>query len=103
VITDSREISKLGNVVATPVGLRSLREGDSLEQALQKVKDAEDDPHKRLLSRLRAGRNSLIAANEDIADFAQDIEVGPLVDEIMEAAAALQAAIGEADASTTAG
>ena len=103
VITDSREISKLGNVVATPHGLRALRDGDSLEQALQKVKDAQTDPRKRLMSRLRAGRNSLIAANEDIGDFAQDVEVGPLVDEVMEAAAALQAAIDEADAAATAG
>lgn len=103
VITDSREISKLGNVVATGPGLKSLRDGDSLDHALQKVKDAQDDPRKRLLSRLKAGKNALIAASEDISDFAQDVEVGPLVDEILEAVAALEAAIDESDAAADAG
>lgn len=101
VITDSREISQLGNVVATGVGLAALRGGDSLELALQKVRDSQDDPRKRLLSRLKTGRNALIAAAEDISDFRQDTDVGPLVDEILEAAAALESALDESDALTS--
>ena len=91
VISDSREISKLGNVVATEVGLKSLRDGESLEHSLQKVKDAGTDPRKRLINRLRAGKNSLLGAAEDIADFADDDEVKVLIDEAREAIDALLA------------
>ena len=98
VITDSREISKLGNVVATDIGLKSLRDGDSLEHALQRVKDEQSDPRKRLVNRLRAGRNSLVSASEDISDFAGDPEVQDLVDEVREAVVALEAPIDAIEA-----
>lgn len=91
VISDSREISKLGNVISTEVGLKSLRDGESLEHSLQKVKDAGTDPHKRLINRLRTGRNSLLAAAEDIAEFADDEDVQELIDEAREAIDALLA------------
>lgn len=93
VIGESREISKLGNVVASPVGLAALRHGDSLEMAVQKAKDAEANPRQRLLQRLRAGKNSLIHAVDDLADFVDDPEVVDAVDEARAAADALIAAI----------
>jgi hypothetical protein len=95
VIRDSREITKLGNVVASDIGLRALRQGESLEQAVQRIKDAEDDPEDRLVKRLRAGRNSLLAALDDIADYTESPEVRSLVDDARAAVEGLQAAIGD--------
>jgi hypothetical protein len=89
VINDSREISKLGNVVASPRGLDAVRSGKTLEESLQVVKDAETNPRARLLQRLRAGRNSLTAALEDVADFHEDDDVREAVDEARAAADAL--------------
>jgi hypothetical protein len=91
-IGDSREISKLGNVVASETGLASLRAGDTLEVALQRVKEAGVDPRQRLVNRLRTGRNSLHGAVEDIADFGDDAEVRELVEEARAAAEALATA-----------
>jgi len=93
VIGESRDISKLGNVVASKTGLSALREGVSLEAAVQKVKDAEANPRQRLFSRLRAGRNSLSSALDDIDDFIDDPEVMDAVDEARAAADALLAAL----------
>lgn len=93
VIGDSREISRLGNVVASPTGLASLRGGDSLEASLQKVKDEETNPRQRLLTRLRTGRKSLVAALDDLSDFIDDDEVADAVDEARAAADALLAAL----------
>ena len=92
----SREISKLGNVVASPTGLNALRSGLSLEAAIQQVKDAEANPRQRLLSRLKAGRNSLTAALDDVSDFADDAEVALAVDEARAAADALLSALDDA-------
>jgi hypothetical protein len=93
VIGESREISKLGNVVASPIGLVELRAGKTLDHALQRAKDAADNPRQRLVSRLRSGRNTLTAALEDLADFADDEEVVGLVDEARAAIDDLQAAL----------
>ena len=93
VIGESREISKLGNVVASEAGLGALRSGASLEAAVQKVKDAELNPRQRLLTRLKAGRNSLTSALDDLSDFADDPDVIEAVDEARASADALLAAL----------
>jgi len=93
VIADSREISKLGNVVDTEVGLKALRAGESLDSAIQKVKDSGTDPHKRLTNRLKVGKNSLLAAAEDIDDFIDDVAVLELIDEARDAIDALLTAV----------
>ena len=93
VIGESRDISKLGNVVASKVGLAALRSGETLESAIQKAKDADANPRARLLARLRTGRNSLSAALDDIGDFIDDEEVSDAVDEVRAAADALLAAL----------
>jgi hypothetical protein len=95
VIGDSREISKLGNVVANPIGLASLRVGDTLAAAIQKAKDADDNPRQRLVNRLRTGNNSLTGAMQDISDFSDDPEVVELVNKARAAADALLTAIGD--------
>lgn len=93
VIGESRDISKLGNVAASETGLRALREGSTLEAAIQKVKDADANPRQRLLLRLRSGKNALSAALDDIDDFQTDSEVADAVDEARAAADALLAAM----------
>lgn len=95
VISDSREISRLGNVIAHDMGLRALRSGESLEAAAQRVKDAEVDPRDRLLKRLRTGRNALLAAAEDIDGYPDDPEVLDAVAEARDAADALMAALDQ--------
>lgn len=94
VISDSREISRLGNVISTEVGLRAIREGQSLEAASQKIKDADADPRGRILSRLRTGKNSLLAAMEDIDELSTDPDVLDAVQEARDAVDALMAAVG---------
>ena len=95
-IADSREISKLGNVVASATGLSALRGGTTLDAAVQHVKDADVDPRQRVVNRLRAGRNALTAAMQDVADFAEDAEVVELIEEIRGAADGLLDAVGDA-------
>ena len=95
VISDSREISKLGNVVATETGLAALRGGSTLESAVQKVKEADVDPRLRLINRLRAGKNSLVAAMQDITDFNDDDEVTELVEDVRAAVDGLLDALGD--------
>jgi hypothetical protein len=93
VIGESRDISKLGNVVASNIGLSALREGATLEAAIQKAKDADANPRQRLMLRLRTGRNSLSSALDDIDEFVDDPEVADAVDEVRAAADALLAAL----------
>lgn len=94
-ISDSREISKLGNVVADGTGLTALRGGATLDSAVQKVKEADVHPRQRLVNRLRTGKNSLVAAMQDIADFPDDDEVAELVDDVRAAADGLLDALGD--------
>lgn len=85
VIKESREISKLGNVVSHPVGLKALRDGESLIQAVQRVEEASLDPRKRLLRRLSTAKNALLHASEDIADFTNDQDVLDALEAVQEA------------------
>ena len=82
VLTDSRDINKLGGAMNSPVGLASLRSGDTLAEALQKIDDAGLDTRERLIKRLRAARNSLQHAEIDIADHADDADVQVLLEEL---------------------
>lgn len=95
VIGESRDISKLGNVVAVPGGLAALRRGESLEVAIQTVRDSEEDPRGRLLKRLRTGRNALAGALEDLPDYTSDSEVQNAVDDAKAAVDALLAALDD--------
>lgn len=81
-ISDSRQISQLGNVVASEVGLEALREGKTLEEAKQRIQEKGLDPLKALTLKLNAAKNSLTAASSDVAEFAVDAEVQSLVDDI---------------------
>jgi hypothetical protein len=96
-IHDSRQISQLGNVVAHPIGLKALRDGDGLDQAKQKIAAAGLDPKERLILRLRTALNTLLAASDDISDFATDPQVTRLVDDVEAAVASLRSVIDEAE------
>jgi hypothetical protein len=81
-ISDSRQISQLGNVIASEVGLAALRQDKTLEEAKQSVAAAGLDPLTSLTKRLNAAKNSLASASNDIAEFAADIEVRGLVEDV---------------------
>jgi hypothetical protein len=81
-ISDSRQISQLGNVVASEVGLEALREGKTLEEAKQRIQEKGLDPLKALTLKLNAAKNSLNSASSDVAEFALDAEVQSLVEDV---------------------
>jgi hypothetical protein len=82
VITDSRQMSQLGNVVSSEVGLGALRGGHSLEEAKDRVSQAGMDPRERVQKRLGAAKNALLHASDDISDHASDPQVQALVADI---------------------
>jgi len=96
VISDSREISKLANVVASEVGLAALRQGRTLEEARQSVADAGLDPRTSLLRKLVAGKNSLTRATDEVLDFALDGEVRSLIEDIESIAMTMRSIIDDA-------
>jgi hypothetical protein len=94
-ITDSRQISQLGNVVGSEVGLKALREGHSLEQAKQKIQASGLAPRDRLISRLNTAKNALISSTDDMSDFVSDTQVRSIIDDIGSALESLQSTILE--------
>lgn len=81
-INDSRQMSQLGNVVASEVGLRALRNGATLEDAKQQQKEAGMDPLERLIRWLTTGKSSLLAASNEVATFAGDAQVQALLSDV---------------------
>lgn len=94
-ISDSRQTSLLGNVVASDVGLSALRQGASLEEARQKVSAAGMDPRDRLLQRLGAARNALLAASDDLSAYAADQQVGAVLSDVEALVESLRSTISE--------
>ena len=82
VINDTRQISKLGNVIASQIGLDALRSGQSLDAAYEKVRSAGMDPLDRLLNRLTAAKSALLSASDDLGDFAHDQSVIDLLEDL---------------------
>jgi len=95
VISDSREISTLGNVVENKNGLAALRQGKSLAEAKQSIQNVGLSPRERTLKRLEAAGNALQAAGEDIAGLESDVEVVAAFDIVSEAFESIRSAIGE--------
>lgn len=98
VISDSRQITSLANVVANPAGLQALRDGKSLDEAKQKIAAGGQSPQERLMNRLTAGKNALIAAGEDIAIFNGEVAIKTIVDEIESALETLRSVVDVTDA-----
>jgi hypothetical protein len=96
-ITDSRQISQLGNIVANEIGLKALREGSSLEEAKQKIAASGLPPRERLVQRLTTAKNALMAASDDLSDFASDPTIERLLDDAEAAMQALRSMINIAE------
>lgn len=97
VISDSRQITSLANVVANPAGLQALREGKSLEEAKQKIATGGMSPQDRLVNRLISGKNALVAACEDVNIFDGEVVITNLMDEIESAVQTLKSVVDGAD------
>jgi hypothetical protein len=97
IITDSRQITTLANVVANPEGLKALRAGKSLDEAKQKITVSGQTPLERLVNRLTAGKNALVAAADDISESYGEEVVKTLLTEIEDALGTLKT-VAEDDA-----
>lgn len=98
VVSDSRQITSLANVVANNDGLQALRDGKSLEEAKQRINTGGQTPQERLMNRLTAGKNALIAAGEDISIFNGEAAIRTTIDEIESALETLKSVVDDADA-----
>jgi len=97
-ISDSRQIPLLGNVIANEAGLTALRAGKTLEEAKQSVAAAGLDPITSITKRLGAAKNSLSSASDDIAEFATNGDVTDLVDDIASILESMRSTIEEVQA-----
>lgn len=92
VISDSRQMGQLGNVVSSPVGLSTLRQGKTLEEAKQKVSAAGLDPVDSLKRRLNTAKAALVSASSDIGEHFDEPEILTLINDIDSAVESLRAA-----------
>jgi hypothetical protein len=88
-ISDSREMTKLGKVVGSEIGLAALRNGATLALAEQTMDEDLPNAGRRLIKHLTASRNSLQSAAAFIEEGADQQEVIELIEEIRDALNAL--------------
>lgn len=69
-----------------------------MDEAKQKIVVGGQSPQERLINRLTAGKNALIAAGEDIAVFNGENAVKTLIDEIESALETLKSVVEDSDA-----
>lgn len=84
-ITDSREMTKLGKVVGSEIGLSALRKGASLVLAEQTMDEDIPNLGKRLIKNLTAARNSLQSAATVIEESEIQQDALDLIEEIRDA------------------
>ncbi len=84
VISDSRQIAKLGNVIANSDGLKAIRAGKSLDEANQAIQDAGVDPLKRLILQLKTANSALVASLEVIAEYSDEEDVQEIYEKLTE-------------------
>ena len=84
VISDSRQIAKLGNVISHPDGLKAIRAGKSLDEASQAIQDAGADPLKRLMLQLKTANSALMATLDVIEEFSDEDDVREMYETIVE-------------------
>ena len=90
IITDSRDLSRLGDVVASKEGLKALRKTRSLEEGLMASGGIRD----RLVKRLMEAQVALEKAEADIEAFAEDETVRETVARCREVLERLEASLG---------
>jgi hypothetical protein len=83
-VEESRKISSLGKVIASPVGLKALRDGATLDAAIAAIAEKGMEPQERIIKRLEAALNALKAASNDMDTCADEPEVARLLGEIAE-------------------
>jgi len=86
VIQESRDIGRLGKVIASPDGLKVLRKTKNLKAA----EIASGGHRDRLLSRLNTALSALRDAAEDIAEYGKDKSVQEMLSECADALAKLK-------------
>jgi hypothetical protein len=84
VISDSRQIAKLGNVIANSDGLKAIRAGKSLDEANQAIQDAGVDPLKRLILQLKTANSALVASLEVVAEYSDEEDVREIYEKLTE-------------------
>ena len=94
-ITDSREMTKLGKVVGSEVGLAAIRNGATLDLAIQTMDEDLPNAGRRLAKHLNAARNSLQSAATYMDERENDQEILELIEEIRDALNALDEQSGE--------
>ena len=94
-ITDSREMTKLGKVVGSEIGLAALRGGATLELAIQTMDEDLPNAGRRLVKHLNAARNSLQSAAAYVDERENSQEITELIEEIRDALNALDTESGE--------
>lgn len=97
-ISDSRQISQLGNIMSSEVGLAALRQGKTLEEAKQSVAAAGLDPLTSLTKRLGAAKNSLASASNDVAEFAFNLDVRRLIEDIESTVVSIRSTVDDVTA-----
>lgn len=81
VVTDSRELTKLGKVISSAEGLKALRSNQTLEEAHIASGGVRD----RLIERLLNAARSLRAAESDAAKYRKDEKIKELIEDCEEA------------------
>lgn len=66
VITDSRQIRKLGRIINNQAAMASLREGKSLDEAVAEAVDSEFDPIESVINKIDAATRAAALANREI-------------------------------------
>ena len=84
VVSDSRQISKLGNVIAEVDGLAAIRKGKNLDEASQIIKSKNADPKATIMQRCQTAKNVLQALDEIAENFTDNKEVMDYIEEISE-------------------
>lgn len=86
VLDDSRDITKLGDVISTAAGLASLRKDGNLEEAHAASGGLRD----RLIRRLGNAASNLRASKDDMPQYKEEEDVKKLLEECRDALAELQ-------------
>jgi len=90
VISDSRKMSTLANVISEDAGLKALRDGATLDSASQKIKDTVGNPKDLFVAKLNTAKRALSASVDDIGDFIKDSDVVELISELREVLSSLE-------------
>jgi hypothetical protein len=94
-ISDSREMTKLGKVVGSDIGISALRGGATLVLAEQTMDEDLPNAGRRLAKHLTAARNSLQSAAAYIEEGEDEQEILELIEEIRDALNALDSESGD--------